>query len=113
MEERQVTIAGTRHNLPDLFMVLATQNPIEQEGTYPLPETQMDRFLMHVRVDYPNTDEELAVLRLVRGERSGAAAPPAPPIAQATVIAARAKIARITPAAAVETYIVALIEATR
>jgi len=94
-------------------MVLATENPIEQEGTYPLPEAQMDRFLMHVRVDYPNTDEELAVLRLVRGERSGAAAPPAPPMAQAAVFAARAEIARITPAAAVETYIVALIEATR
>jgi MoxR-like ATPase len=60
VEERQVIIAGTRHKLPDLFMVLATQNPIEQEGTYPLPEGQMDRFLMHVRVDYPNAAEELA-----------------------------------------------------
>ncbi len=113
MEERQVTVAGKRHKLPDLFMVLATQNPIEQEGTYPLPEAQMDRFLMHVRVDYPDTAEELAVMRLVRGERAGGAAAHEPPIAQAQVFAARAEIARITPAEAVETYIVALIEATR
>ena len=63
MEERQVTVAGKRYKLPDLFMVLATQNPIEQEGTYPLPEAQMDRFLMHVRIDYPNTTEELAALQ--------------------------------------------------
>ena len=53
MEERQVTVAGRTHAMPPLFMVMATQNPIEQEGTYPLPEAQMDRFLMHVRVDYP------------------------------------------------------------
>jgi len=113
MEERQVTVAGKRHKLPDLFMVLATQNPIEQEGTYPLPEAQMDRFLMHVRVGYPNTTEELAVMRLVRGERAGNADAPAAPIAQAQVFAARAEIARIAPAETIETYIVALIEATR
>ena len=54
MEERQVTVAGTTHPLPPLFMVLATQNPVEQEGTYPLPEAQMDRFLLHVTIDYPD-----------------------------------------------------------
>ena len=70
MEERQVTVAGTTHPLPDLFMVLATQNPIEQEGTYPLPEAQMDRFLMQVYIDYPDADSEREVIRLVRGEQA-------------------------------------------
>ena len=70
MEERQVTVAGTTHRLPALFMVLATQNPIEQEGTYPLPEAQMDRFLLHVMIRYPDDDAELEVIRLVRSEAS-------------------------------------------
>ena len=68
MEERRVTVAGQSYELPRLFMVLATQNPIEQEGTYPLPEAQMDRFLMKVRVDYPDDEAEEAIIRLVRGE---------------------------------------------
>ena len=82
MEERQVTVAGTTHKLPPLFMVMATQNPIEQEGTYPLPEAQLDRFLMHVKVDYPPDADERAVLRLVREEERTAqsgAPPPRPP----------------------------------
>jgi MoxR-like ATPase len=113
MEERQVTVAGTRHKLPALFIVLATQNPIEQEGTYPLPEAQMDRFLMHVRVNYPNTAEERAVLGLVRGERAGIQAKDAARIPQSQVFAARAEIARVTTADTIDAYIVALIEATR
>jgi MoxR-like ATPase len=113
MEERQVTVAGKRHKLPGMFMVLATQNPIEQEGTYPLPEAQTDRFLMHVRVDYPSADEERKVLALVRGERAGKATDEAPPIPEAQILAARAEIAAITPAAAIDGYIVALVEATR
>ena len=113
MEERQVTVAGKRHPLPALFIVLATQNPIEQEGTYPLPEAQMDRFLMHVRVDYPDTEEELAVLKLVRGERAGGAAAPLPSIPQSQILAARTEIAHIVPADVIAAYIVALIEATR
>ena len=72
MEERQVTVAGTTHTLPPLFMVMATQNPVEQEGTYPLPEAQMDRFLMHVRIDYPPIEDEVEVIRLVRGEETAA-----------------------------------------
>jgi MoxR-like ATPase len=84
MEERQVTVAGTTHGLPPLFMVMATQNPIEQEGTYPLPEAQLDRFLMHVKVDYPPDADERAILRLVRDEeraaRSGAPAEAPMPI---------------------------------
>ncbi|MCZ2343245.1 MAG: MoxR family ATPase [Bacteroidales bacterium] len=62
MQERQVTVAGTRHPLPDPFFVLATQNPIEQEGTYPLPEAQQDRFMFNIRVDYPDEDEEFTVI---------------------------------------------------
>src|SRR6478609_9318866 len=71
MEERQVTVAGKTHPLPELFLVLATQNPIEQEGTYPLPEAQMDRFLLHIFVGYANDDDERKILQLVRGEDAG------------------------------------------
>ena len=70
MEERQVTVAGKTHRMPDLFMVMATQNPVEQEGTYPLPEAQMDRFLMHVYIDYPDENAEAEIIRLVRAESS-------------------------------------------
>ena len=65
MEERQITVAGTSHRLPDLFMVLATQNPIEQEGTYPLPEAELDRFMLKVRMDYPDALQELDMVREV------------------------------------------------
>src|SRR5210317_1717559 len=68
MEERQVTVAGNTHKLPDLFMVLATQNPIEQEGTYPLPEAQMDRFIMKINLDYPDGASEMKIIRLMQGE---------------------------------------------
>ncbi len=64
MQERQVTVGGERHRLPDPFFVLATQNPIEQEGTYPLPEAQLDRFMLNILVDYPNEDEELDIVRM-------------------------------------------------
>ena len=73
MEERQVTVAGTTHKMPDLFMVMATQNPVEQEGTYPLPEAQMDRFLMHIYIDYPDEAAEGQIIRLVRGEEQARA----------------------------------------
>ena len=63
MQERQVTVGGERHRLPDPFFVLATQNPIEQEGTYPLPEAQLDRFMFNILVDYPDEDEELDIVR--------------------------------------------------
>lgn len=116
MEERHVTVAGKRYDLPDLFMVLATQNPIEQEGTYPLPEAQMDRFLMHIRIDYPTDADEVKVMRLVRGEAAeptGAAAQPPPKIPQKLIFEARSEIDRVTTKAVVETYIVALVAATR
>lgn len=116
MEERHVTVAGKRYDLPPLFMVLATQNPIEQEGTYPLPEAQMDRFLMHIRIDYPSDADEVKVMRLVRSESAAASGNPQPPpaqIPQATVFAARAEIDRVTLKDVVESYMVALIAATR
>ena len=74
MEERTVTVAGQSYELPPLFMVLATQNPIEQEGTYPLPEAQMDRFIMKITIDYPDDAAEEDIVRLVRGEENAAAA---------------------------------------
>ena len=113
MEERQVTVAGTTHALPPLFMVMATQNPIEQEGTYPLPEAQMDRFLMHVMIGYPDKAAEASIIRLVRGETQGPDGPPAPPIAQQILFDARAEINDINISEAIETYIVDLIFATR
>ena len=120
MEERQVTVAGTTHKMPPLFMVMATQNPIEQEGTYPLPEAQMDRFLMHVMVTYPPVDDEVAVIRMVRreeiaaGEETGAGASPRPePIPQEAVFAARREIGAIHVADAMERYMADLVNATR
>lgn len=118
MEERTVTVAGKTHALPPLFLVMATQNPIEQEGTYPLPEAQMDRFLMHVLVDYPEEKSERDIMLLVRGEELGTpaaseAADKTGRLPQDVVFTARNEIHAIQMAAAVEQYIVALIEATR
>jgi len=113
MEERQVTVAGTTHKLPGLFLVLATQNPIEQEGTYPLPEAQMDRFLLYVNVPYPPAENEGAILRLVRGEKSGKAAAPPTPITQDVIFEARKEVAAIHVAEAAERYIVDLVIGTR
>jgi len=71
MEERQVTVAGKTHKLPQLFLVLATQNPIEQEGTYPLPEAQQDRFMFNINVDYPTEDEEMQIMKMTTATYSG------------------------------------------
>lgn len=113
MEERQVTVAGETHKLPELFMVLATQNPIEQEGTYPLPEAQMDRFLMKINIDYPDEETELAVVRLVRGEEQPQASAEQVKVSQDAVFAARQQIQQLHVAENVERYIVALVMATR
>lgn len=113
MEERQVTVAGATHTLPDLFLVLATQNPIEQEGTYPLPEAQMDRFLLYVKVEYPSAGNEVEILRLVRGEKSGSALAPPGPVEQEVIFAARKLVDQVHVAEAVEQYIVDLVLATR
>ncbi|WP_425090232.1 AAA family ATPase [Tropicimonas sp. S265A] len=119
MEERQVTVSGTTHKMPPLFMVMATQNPIEQEGTYPLPEAQMDRFLMHVMITYPPVEDEVEVIRLVRAEEIAAGtdtpsgAPPPAAIPQASVFAARAEIGQVHVADGMERYMADLVQATR
>lgn len=120
MEERQVTVGGKTHALPDLFLVMATQNPIEQEGTYPLPEAQMDRFLMHVSIDYPGSDDEVEVVRLVRREEEEAARGAArdsasgeEAIAQEVVFAARAEVRKVHVAEAIDRYFVDLVNGTR
>lgn len=114
MEEKQVTVAGKTRKMPELFMVLATQNPIEQEGTYPLPEAQMDRFLMHVTMDYPRDEEELAIIRLVRGEeRDKQEKQHAGPVEQAVIFQARDEIGKLHISENMEKYIVAIISATR
>lgn len=112
MEERTVTVAGQSHKLPPLFMVLATQNPIEQEGTYPLPEAQMDRFIMKTNVDYPEDDAEKSIIRLVRGEEAGNTEEE-PRFTQDMVFAAREEVAKTTVSSNIDDYIVALIMATR
>lgn len=113
MEERQVTVAGKTHPLPELFLVLATQNPIEQEGTYPLPEAQMDRFLLHVFVGYANDEDERKILRLVRGEDAGTAPATNGMIASQAVLDARKEVLAVQVSETVEKYIVAIIAATR
>ncbi len=114
MEERQVTISGKSHALPDLFIVMATQNPLEQSGTYPLPEAQLDRFLLHVVIDYPDEDEELQILdrdrRLHFGEDKDRLDTRLSP---ATVLTARREVAEIHIEESVKRYVVSLVNATR
>ena len=114
MAERQISVGRQTYPLPELFLVMATQNPIEQEGTYPLPEAQLDRFLMHVEVNYPDVTAEKRILQQVRRE-SGASTPasaPAP-LGQAELMAMRQAVLELHMAAAVEDYIVQLTMATR
>src|ERR1700712_2902345 len=117
MEERQITVAGVSHPLPDLFTVMATQNPIEQEGTYPLPEAQMDRFLMKVLLDYPSAENESQVLRLLREEEFALGAKTAPTkgfaLAQEVIFAARKEVSAVHVSPAIDTYLIDLINATR
>jgi len=113
MEERQVTVAGKTYPLPALFMVLATQNPIEQEGTYPLPEAQMDRFLMKVDIDYPDDTAELGIIRLVRNEEQASTNPEPLKISQNHIFSAREQIHTLHVSENIEQYMVALVMATR
>jgi MoxR-like ATPase len=110
MQERQVTVGGERHRLPDPFFVLATQNPIEQEGTYPLPEAQLDRFMLNILVDYPNEDEEFDIVRLT----TSIARPNVTKILAGTDILELQEIVRKVPVADhVARYAVRLARATR
>ncbi len=113
MEEKQVSVGHKTYKLPDLYMVLATQNPIEQEGTYSLPEAQLDRFLMHVVVDYPDHDEELAILKLDEKLEEAAKKAPVPVVKQADIFAARKEIAGIYMDDKLRHYAVSLVSATR
>ncbi|MGQ4276279.1 AAA family ATPase [Pseudidiomarina sp. E22-M8] len=113
MAERQITVGQTTYPLPGLFMVLATQNPLEQEGTYPLPEAQLDRFLMQLNLDYPAAGTELDILRLTRGEElHGEVAMPTP-LRQTEIFNARKEVLEIFMDETVENYLVQLVIASR
>ncbi|MEM8561417.1 MAG: MoxR family ATPase [Pseudomonadota bacterium] len=113
MAERQVSVGSDTYDLPQLFLVMATQNPIEQEGTYPLPEAQLDRFLMHVNVDYPDASAETEILRLTRAEAGETSISPPQPLPQETIFAARQSVLAMHMATPVEDYIVQLVIASR
>ena len=114
MAEHQVSVGRETYPLADLFLVMATQNPIEQEGPYPLPEAQLDRFLMHVIVDYPDHTAEARILDLVRREATETTvAAPSRPVSQEQIFAARKELLGLHMSEPVERYIVALIVASR
>ncbi|UXP31928.1 MoxR family ATPase [Reichenbachiella agarivorans] len=113
MEERQVSVAGQTYPMDSLFMVMATQNPVEQEGTYPLPEAQMDRFLMHVIISYPDDASELTILRLNRQEQTASKKEQKDRISPEVIFAARQEIAEVKISENMEKYIVDIISATR
>ncbi|CAH6782599.1 MoxR-like ATPase in aerotolerance operon [Vibrio chagasii] len=113
MAEKQVTAGRKTYALPDLFLVMATQNPIEQEGTYPLPEAQLDRFLLHLEVEYPDMESELEILRLNRGEAQGNESVQPQEISQQTIFEARQEVLNIHMADTIEQYIIRLVMATR
>jgi MoxR-like ATPase len=120
MAERQITVGKITYNLPQLFMVMATQNPIEQEGTYPLPEAQLDRFLMHVTIDYPEADSEKAILALARDEAlNGESAVETADsgtftrISQQNIFAARQEVLQLYMADDLEQYLLHMVLATR
>ena len=115
MAERQITVGSETYPLPDIFLVMATQNPLEQEGTYPLPEAQLDRFLMHVRVDYPGAADEKIILELTRAE-ARSQAPQIPDVAvisQQSLMEARDAVLDIHLDDSLEDYIIEIILATR
>jgi MoxR-like ATPase len=114
MAERQVTVGQRTYPLPQLFLVMATQNPLEHEGTYRLPEAQLDRFLMHVRVGYPDAAAELRILDLARNQALGAPRPGAPASVPAeTILAARREALRLHMEPSLGRYIVQLVRASR
>ena len=113
MAERQISVGKNTYQLPELFLVMATQNPIEQEGTYPLPEAQMDRFLMHIMVDYPAPEAERAILAISRQEALKEKQAGIELLTQETLFAARKQVLEVHMAEPVEEYLVQLILATR
>ncbi len=114
MAERQITVGKQTYQLPELYMVMATQNPIEQEGTYPLPEAQLDRFLMHVTIDYPDDTEEHAILKLARQEaRSNSSHNIEEQLKQDVIFKAREEVLSIYMAENIEQYLLKIVLATR
>jgi MoxR-like ATPase len=115
MGERQITVGNETYILPPLFMVMATQNPIEQEGTYPLPEAQLDRFMMHVNIGYPDADEEQQILELnqVEADRMPDEQPERHPVSVESVFAARHEVLNIHLADNLQQYLIQLVLATR
>jgi MoxR-like ATPase len=115
MAERQISVGQSTYPLPRLFLVMATQNPIEQEGTYPLPEAQIDRFMLHVSIDYPDRATTLKIMSLARGEAitQQELPPPARRVTQEEVFAARREALSLTLSDPVAEYIAALVDATR
>ncbi len=118
MAERQITVGKVTYPLPKLFLVMATQNPIEQEGTYPLPEAQLDRFLMHVRIDYPDTQAEQAILHLARKEahgdsHAGPSGVVSAKLSQQYIFAAREEVLNVYMTDKLEAYLLQIIMATR
>jgi len=116
MAERQITVGTTTYPLPEVFLVMATQNPIEQEGTYPLPEAQLDRFLLHIKVGYPKQETEQLILHLARKEamrQDSGVAPRAPKLSLETLLAARQEVLAVHMADNLERYLIEIIFATR
>ena len=117
MAERQITVGNKSYPLPPLFLVMATQNPIEQEGTYPLPEAQLDRFLLHVFIDYPELEYEKKILHLARDEALGELQHreqrEIEPLSQEALFEARRQVLQIHLAEPVEEYLLQLVLATR
>lgn len=113
MAERQVSIGGKRYLLPELFMVMATQNPIEHEGTYNLPEAQLDRFLMYIKIGQPDAESERKILHLVRGEVKDGESVKFTPLEIEDILAARKEVMNMHMSEAIEEYLVQLVVATR
>ncbi|MBY0395368.1 MAG: MoxR family ATPase, partial [Thermoleophilia bacterium] len=113
MAERQVTVDNVRHVLSPAFFVIATQNPVEQHGTYPLPEAQLDRFAMKLRIGHPDREHALALLEAAVGGHADAERPIAPAMSTAELRALQDRVAAVAVGPAVREYLVALSEATR
>jgi MoxR-like ATPase len=113
MAERQISVGNHTYPLPDVFLVMATQNPIEQEGTYPLPEAQLDRFLMQVNIYYPDASAEAEILQLARSEATHTEVTPPEKISIDALLDARQAVLKVHTASAIDDYIVQLTMATR
>ncbi|TEW52579.1 AAA family ATPase [Psychromonas algicola] len=113
MAERQVTVGKSTYALPELFLVMATQNPLEQEGTYPLPEAQLDRFIMHIQLDYPDAATERLILQLNQKEILKQEIAKVEPLSDTQIFKMREEVMKVSISAHLEQYVIDLIIATR